>query len=464
MEKKVEKNVILLNDDSGDSVYFEHTFWESCVVEGDYWNVHPIEFSLSKYEKIPTQKEITFADKKLTKTFRDILALLRDPQEVARNLKPLNDELAKRMKENKINYDDKDFPNHLIAGNGYLIPGPPPFEDYKPRKQGRLLNSLLLEREQLYGINLGGVPKLTGSVDEKEVNELVKSGYIFAEDVQFQNLIHHSKYAHRLVFEVIRNAVKEGLLTLECDSGMLTQKDLLELMVSNHNLEVGVNGGKNAWRRLLDTAEDQTAFALSFLDYLDDEKTKFREITTPENFTFSSRSPFVFNSLLTCFGAELGLGDLQHYLLNSHWKEAARMVSRARDCLNEEKDIEMDQTEELDMSFSNLYVHSMKCLAFQSYTKTGGIFDTYFTLDSKKDFLAEKYEKFSEEHLLVKRKTTEPKDFGSYASIEAYISWYKSGATSDIDQNNPGTKVVGPNCIQRLCGVLSSWREPKVHP
>ncbi len=91
-----------------------------------------------------------------------------------------------------------------------------------------------------------------------------------------------------------------------------------------------------------------------------------------ENFSYSSRSPFTINSLITCFGADLGVPNLQHYLLNSHWKEAAQMVEKAREIIKEDRGAaanasKLDPVEAL----INFQITPYSKLAGQIYNESG---------------------------------------------------------------------------------------------
>jgi hypothetical protein len=65
--------------------------------------------------------------------------------------------------------------------------------------------------------------------------------------------------------------------------------------------------GNNLWNLIMDTVFDSNL----------------------EPFCFSSSSPFVLKSLITCFGSDLGLENLQKYLLDSHYKQVAQMWARS---------------------------------------------------------------------------------------------------------------------------------------
>jgi hypothetical protein len=49
----------------------------------------------------------------------------------------------------------------------------------------------------------------------------------------------------------------------------------------------------------------------------------------PRTYDFNSRSPFIFRSLITCFGGD-ELPNLSSYLLDSHYKEVAQMIYKIR--------------------------------------------------------------------------------------------------------------------------------------
>ena len=159
-----------------------------------------------------------------------------------------------------------------------------------------------------------------------------------------QNLLLHSKYSHRLHHEIIRNAVAAQEIDLSIGNNkVLNQKELLTLLTTY------TTNGFSIWDCLIDSLNDSlipVRFAKSqeVPVSIHDKFSVHENSYSVENFSYSSRSPFTINSLITCFGADLGLSHLQHYLLNSHWKEAAQMVEKAREIIEEDKGSYVDGT------------------------------------------------------------------------------------------------------------------------
>lgn len=254
-----------------------------------------------------------------------LIEILRDPTLVGQFLKPLNDELETELKKNNIEFEDEDPYQYLITGSGYFLPGPPR-EDYMLYHKHKILDQILLKHEQVDKVNLNGVGSFIGAVESQTADKYVSEGNIYKEDVQISTAIIHGKNTHRLQFEIIRQALAAGFIKLEVtdketkQKRNITPKELLELFI---NVKIKKPGAKysitqNLWNLLIDNFMDSTidgSIAKQDNKHFD-----------PENYSYSSRSPYVFNSLLLCFGKEIGLKTLQHYLLDSHYKEMLQMI------------------------------------------------------------------------------------------------------------------------------------------
>ena len=181
-----------------------------------------------------------------------------------------------------------------------------------------------------------------------------------------QNLLLHSKYSHRLHHEIIRNAVAAQEIDLSIGNNkILNQKELLTLLTTY------TTNGSSIWDCLIDSLDDSLIPVRS-------AKSKeglfsIRENSySVENFSYSSRSTFTINSLITCFGADLGLSHLQHYLLNSHWKEAAQMVAKAREIIEEDKGAAANASKfSLVEALVNFQITPYSKLARQIYNESG---------------------------------------------------------------------------------------------
>lgn len=370
---------------------------------------------------------------------RDILNILRNPALVAKYLKPLDEELGREMDktynvgENK--YQDSDLPDSVITARGFFMPGPPP-KNYKPRNQGRLLDEILLKREAEAGINSEGfTSKFVGFVDPIKANKHVSEGHIFGEDVQVENLLLHGKYSHRLDFEIIRNAAKPNSktgiaeldLSIETEDGkkrVLSQKELLQMMVTTYLLP----RGNSAWQQVIDILDDvkdnfeiavsekpNSIFDIIGVSPIDKDRKK---LFSPKNYSFSSQSPEILNSLILCFGKDLEIPNLQHYMLNSHYKEVAQMVGRAREIVAEEEvrppsflkkladsviknpaSIAVEPKQIAKDDFSNMYIHCMKSLAKLGSVNPGVIVATPLTFILQQAGKSKKYAQFQEDEL-----------------------------------------------------------------
>lgn len=266
----------------------------------------------------------------------NIIEILRNPAAVFHFLKPLDAALGDRMRENGIDaaYLQND-PQYYLLGPGFLIPGPYP-EGYRAQKKHRALHEELLKREQEVGVNLDGVAIFAGPVDKKLANEFVGQGNTFSEDEQITKLLLHGKYAHRLAFEVIRQAVKSGALNLNVEGyGQLSERQLLQILTSTYFKRPAAPRDSSLWERTLDNIDDSMSLVKEKMEMVDlddlERMEKFRNLRCNfETTSFSARSPFVFTSLMTCFGRE-EVPNLCGYLLDNHYKKTAQMVKRIRD-------------------------------------------------------------------------------------------------------------------------------------
>ena len=187
-----------------------------------------------------------------------------------------------------------------------------------------------------------------------------------------QNLLLHSKYSHRLHHEIIRNAVAAQEIDLSIGNNkVLNQKELLTLLTTY------TTNGFSIWDCLIDSLNDSlipVRFAKSqeVPVSIHDKFSVHENSYSVENFSYSSRSPFTINSLITCFGADLGLSHLQHYLLNSHWKEAAQMVEKAREIIEEDKGAAANASKfGLVEALVNFQITPYSKLARQIYNESG---------------------------------------------------------------------------------------------
>lgn len=225
--------------------------------------------------------------------FGRMVEILRDPNLVFKNLKNLDTALGEKMIERGLDMSDNS-PQYYIAGSCNYILGPWK-EGYQPLKKGSLLNKELLKREQEAGINLNGIALFAGSIDPNLANQFVKDGNYFSEDEQVSKFLLHSKYSHRLFFEIIRQAAASGDLNLEVDGKKLTEKQLVQMMVSCKLNSL--NGEQTtAWDRIFDNIEDSLISAsknpsINPNNYFCSTNLKLKEqCLNPDNYCFSSRA------------------------------------------------------------------------------------------------------------------------------------------------------------------------------
>ncbi len=280
---------------------------------GMHDNTHHIALSPNLSFKITNQEALTIHNQ--------ILNILRDPYVVMSLLQDLEQELAKRMKSEGVRCSSKDQPQYVIAGYAYYLPGPPPAA-YQTKKKNKLLDRLLLEREMSHGINREGyAAKFVGIVDVADGNAFVADGHLFTEDKQISRILVHGPHTHRLVFDALCTAIKTKRLILRAGEQVLTPKQLLELMASASMRDPTGRVRKIAtmWVMLMD-------------NLIEEMDCKYNQA----QYQFKCRSPNALNSLLLCFGADLGVPHLQQCLLDSHWKAAFKMVKRVQDAMSDE--------------------------------------------------------------------------------------------------------------------------------
>ena len=308
--------------------------------------------------------ESNISEKDIRRIFAEIVVIMQNPESVARHLKSLDDAIAETIAP--LEYSEADLPQYLIPARGYFIAGPPP-ENYQPRNQGRSLDQELLRREMAHGINIEGfTPKFVGLIDRKKANKFITDGHLFSEDAQVQNLLLHSKYSHRLHHEIIRNAAQAGEINLSIGNNKtLSQKELLKLLTTY------ATNGLSLWDCLIDSLDDSLT-PLEWQRSPEDDFSTHKNSYSVEYFSYSSRSPFTINSLITCFGADLGVPNLQHYLLNSHWKEAAQMVQKAREIIAEDGGAAANASKfDPVEAWSNFQITPYSELARQIYNESG---------------------------------------------------------------------------------------------
>lgn len=367
-------------------------------------------------------------DQDIIRLSNQIIKILRDPNSISKYLKPLDQEVGKKMKSIDIEFDHQRpkslRPEFLITSRGHFIAGPAP-EGYKPYKKRRALDEILLAHEMRYGINSEGVTaKFVGPVKGRDAAKFVKAGHTFGEDEQVSILSLHGKYSHRLSLEIIRQAVEMGDLNFTLDSGeQLTQIQFLEML---NVVRVGAKDtpkdGRIAvlWETVIDNLRD-TMVAAKYEVGQDEIKLR-RNLLNLDNYSYSAVSPFVLKSLLTCFGDELELPNLQSYLLDSHWKQVEQMKLK----MIEQDDRSQQLKKVPDDDF---YTYLMISLSTPTSTYPGDLGSKFpFTLNAFSASLQDKYESFSYDAPFGIKKKVMPStsfsrgDPANYKSLEDYRS------------------------------------------
>ncbi len=366
-------------------------------------------------------------DQDIIRLSNQIIKILRDPNSISKYLKPLDQEVGEKMKSIDIEFDHQRpeslRPEFLITGRGYFIAGPAP-KGYKPLKKRRALDEILLEHEMHYGINSEGVTaKFVGPVKGLDAAKFVKDGHTFGEDEQVSILSLHGKYSHRLALEIIRQAVEMGDLNFTLDSGeQLTQIQFLEML---NTVRVGLKDAPKdsrvavLWEMVIDNLRD-TMVAAKY--ETEQGELKFRRnLLNHDNYSYSALSPFVLKSLLTCFGDELELPNLQSYLLDNHWKQIEQMKLTM---------IEQDEKHLLKkIPDDDFYTYLMISLSTPTSSNPGDLGCKFpFTLTPSRASLQDKYQPFHSDDDLnfgIRKKDRPSTSFYSgnpshYESLENY--------------------------------------------
>ena len=255
------------------------------------------------FEKI---KREDVDEKYLEKVQRNLLAFLRSPEKVASNLQYVDEEIATRMQTLGIVFDEGEIPQYLVLGDRCYMPGRPSDENYVPKQKNRMIGNTLLFFERKYGLNLEeeGVFRFIGSVKGKDTVESLTSGtgHTFNEDSQDILFSSHGKFTHRLQLLAIFHAIEYGDLDLSVGGVNPSPRAVMNLLLKT---------SPNIWGLVLDNIETE-------------------DIDTKKPLSLSPTDPFAFNSLITCFGKELGLPHLQSAMLDSYYKSMGVMIDKVK--------------------------------------------------------------------------------------------------------------------------------------
>jgi hypothetical protein len=253
----------------------------------------------------------------------DARELFRDPQAVAEALKPVDDELGKRLGWNADEYAGVD--ELVIGDNTVMLPNYAKIQPL-PEKKGQMLSEVLQERESEHGVNrskgaLGtaDVSVFDGFVDPQVSDPYVARGHLFGENENRGNFITHGTHSHRLQWECIRQWVASGRLKAPAaiasspDGGSPFQKLLAATVYTSVK---GSNPRVTLWGKLIDSADDTRR-------NMEEKVSVFRvdELAKGK----SSLAPDGMMSTIKCFGADLGLKHLQKYLNDSAVKRLQKL-------------------------------------------------------------------------------------------------------------------------------------------
>lgn len=334
--------------------------------------------------------DIDISDDDLVALFNEILVVFRNPELVFRCLGGLEEDLSNELRENNVVLEKKQ-PQYLVTGPGYYVPGVWP-EDYVPSVKNKLLEKVLLKREQATGLNVAGVGVFDGLVAGKEVGKFMRFGNMFKENVREGIFLLHGKNSHRLALEIIREAVRLGFV----DSRGIDDGEVFRLL-SGTFFSQGISGDFPAWVLAFDMVSD-TSLVCRGGDVFDDE-----------SYSFSACSPFVLNSLLLCF-AQDELPNLNSYLLDAHYKYFAQRIA------------EVEKIESgIDRRDLFLYLTRAQFDGVGFYEAGNLRGNSFLQMDG------EKYEEFSEEFDdKIKRKKPSETLKKPYVSVQDYIESYKT--------------------------------------
>ncbi|OGT40180.1 MAG: hypothetical protein A3F12_07965 [Gammaproteobacteria bacterium RIFCSPHIGHO2_12_FULL_38_14] len=388
-------------------------------------NSFPVGFFVDQLITLPHDLSFSISQAKARKILAQVCDITSSPKKVAKYLKPLNDELASLMRANELNINQDYIPDYLLTGNGFFIPGP---SKYPPYKKGKLLDQLLLQREQAEGVNLDGTVKFVDVIPEDRVNRIVSKGYLFSEETMIAGINFHGSYTHRLILQALWEGGKKGVIDLTVDKKTKKKLNFLQfielLILAKYNDD-------SFWATAFDSATDSVYKAIRY--------SGKRSYLDPKTYAFSNRSPFVMNMMLICLGKKLDLLALQLYLLDSFYKTSLRMIALAEHHIRKEI-----SSAELDTE--NMYIQCMNILATQpeKLEDVGGrTFFTYHHSSLPNAYHLQKYDLV--EPGVIKKIEGKGKGkvrIGPYKSAEEYIHLFGHGFFASSPKSNTITEDV----------------------
>ncbi len=365
---------------------------------------------LAEKIEIPDTLSFSITKEDVIQIHDQIIDIARDPELVMELLKDLDDELGKELEKNGIVIENSKVQHELIAGKGWYILFPVkdanPSKNYVPAKHNRTLNDLLLKREQLNGINIeyGDALKFLDIIPRKLANQFAAKN-TFGENQQINGILFHGKYSHRLMLEVLRQAIAKGKLNLKLQSGQeLSFKQLLELMVmvqikkdqSSHSL----------WDNTIDTTADSL------------ETSSPEKVFDSDTFNFSCCSPFVFNSLLKCFG-DSKLRNLPYYLRENDRKELYKFEFAIKSFYEQRDQYNLEKKYPIKTPDFALQLHCLNFLLTANHEFTSIPNANFFTLTAQQASTNKNYQKITEGVVIRKNPTQKEPPYTSLADFQS---------------------------------------------
>lgn len=263
--------------------------------------------------------ELVKNEKQLLELINYWMALVRDPVRCFSYLKNCEEALKTDLQNLgfSIESEEPSF-KYLMGGRCYFVPGPAnPNRKKLPFDANDTIDSFLWKKMEIpLKINLEGSPVYVGGVDTLESNQFVASCHIPSEDPQIANLNLHGVYSHRLLFQILKESLKDHPKFKD-----FPPKQIPNLLICTRCSTLYGSKGTNLWVHLMDTGSDM-------YHAMGGDNSRETISLEEKNYSTSSRSPFIFNSLLLCFGSELGVPYLQRVLLEGFWSATDEMVER----------------------------------------------------------------------------------------------------------------------------------------
>ncbi len=312
---------------------------------------------------------INISEKKAKQLILHCAEILSQPEKLLKLLQPIDKALSLELQNKGISFSEADDPAFLIAGPGLFILGPPQ-ENAVFKSKGRVIDQVLLKAEQELGLNKQGSPIFIGFINSDQANSFIEEGNLFKEDESVSRLLIHGKNTHRLTILALIESLK-GTQFQD-----IKPETLLKLLVRANISQ------QSAWTYLLDTNENIGRSPSS----------------DPNTFNYNSRSPFVFNSLILCFGNHFDLPNLMCSMRDSFWKSAYEMVSQ----------VQKNNPSSEKISKATIYTMIMKDLVNVGKLSNIGQ-DFSFTQASKEAALDPKYTPHPSNINGIKTKESDPK-------------------------------------------------------